>query len=125
MGWPATGWAFGGKTVNVATPAAANSVGRIGSPALIGTWTILPVTSLASWSADTGAMSFGYWMTLRSASVSAVRDGMSCEATSTGVVSTGGGAALFEPELNTNVPTPARTAINSPTIRTRRARLRE
>ena len=87
--------------MNVAAPAAANFVGRIGSPALIGTWTILPMTSSGLARAATGAMSVGYWSTLRSAAVSAVRDGTSCDATSTGVVGIGGGASVFEPEVRT------------------------
>src|SRR5438552_1174948 len=125
MGCPATGWAFGGKTVNVAAPAAANFVGRIGSPALIGTWTILPMTSSALVIAAGGASSVGNFWTLRSAAVSAVRVGMSCDATSTSVVCTGGGASVFEPELYRNVPAPARTAMSRPTMSTRRARRRE
>jgi hypothetical protein len=50
---------------------------------------------------------------------------MSCDATSTSVVATGVGVSFLVPELNRNVPAPARIAINTPTMSTRRARRRE
>src|SRR2546423_12195012 len=100
MGWPATGCAFGGKTVKVAAPAAANFVGRIGSPALIGTRTIFPITSSARPIAAGGARAAGDLWILRSAAGRVVRVVVACAATSPAGVPPPGGASAFGPDVH-------------------------